>query len=494
MKKRDVLFAFLFVITAAACRQSAPDAGLSDSEHIAAFPEPVAYDLKVDIDYETGMISGDCALTLRNGGEQPVPVIPLNLYRLMEVSSVTDQAGSSLAFIQNVRIFEDWKELQVNHIRVRIDPPLPPAKETTLRIRYGGLLLGYSEAMRYVKDRVSPELTLIRSDSYAFPQVGIPSWKINRALGLKDFGYRVSLTVPSSLVVANGGELVSKEENHGRTTWIYKDRVPSWRIDLAISKYEILEAQEGRIKIFAFPEDAEGAQALLHSLTSTLELYTRWFGPLKVFPGLTVIEVPAGYGSQADVAAIIQEAGAFKDGAARYTFYHELSHLWNVEGTDPAPPRFESEGMAMFLQHLVQEKLEGREGAVANAVGESLAKMAKNFGEHPGWRKVPMIEYGEKQLTDLSYRMGQILFFLLYEIMGEEALLDAAGSFYREYSDTGATSRQFVDHFKKRSKVNLDRLFEEWVFTAAAADLITTGTSLDELVRRYKPAREFEPE
>jgi hypothetical protein len=412
----------------------------------------------------------------------------------MEVLSVTDQEGSNLEFIQNVRIFEDWKELQVNHIRVRVDPPLPPAKEATLRIRYGGPLLGYSEAMRYVKDCVSPELTLIRSDSYAFPQVGVPSWKTNRARGLKDFGYSVSLTVPSSLVVANGGELVSKEENRGRTTWIYNDRTPSWRIDLAISNYEILEAQEGRLRIFAFPEDVKGARELLDSLTSTVELYTRWFGPLKVFPGLTVIEVPAGYGSQTDVAAIIQEAGAFKDRAARYTFYHELSHLWNVEGMDPAPPRFESEGMAMFLQHLVQEKLEGKGGAVESAVRDSLARMAKNFAEHPDWRGIPMIQYGEKQLTDLSYRMGQILFFLLYETIGEEALLEAAGSFYREYSETGATARQFVEHFKKRSKINLDRLFEEWVFTATAAGLIATGTSLDELVRRYGPAREYEPE
>jgi hypothetical protein len=485
MKKRDLLLACLLVYSATACQRSAPEAGLSASEQIAAFPEPVAYDLKIDINYDTGLISGDCALTVRNSGEQPIPVIPLNLYRLMEVLSVTDREGSSLEFIQNVRIFEDWKELQVNHIRVRIDPPLPPAEEAILRIRYGGLLLGYSEAMRYVKDHVSPELTLIRSDSYAFPQIGVPSWKTNRALGLKDFGYRVSLTVPSSLAVASVGELVSKEENQGRTTWVYKHKIPSWRIDLAVANYEILDAQDGRLRIFAFPEDVEGAEELLHSLTRTLELYAGWFGPLKAFPGLTVIEVPAGYGSQADVAAIIQEAGAFKDRAARYTFYHELSHLWNVEGTDPAPPRFESEGMAMFLQHLVQEKLEGKEGAVENAVRESLARMAKNFGEHPDRRKIPMIEYGEKQLTDLSYRMGQILFFLLFEIMGEEALLEAAGSFYREYSETGATARQFVEHFKRRSKVNLDRLFEEWVFTAAAADLITAGTSLDELVRRY---------
>jgi hypothetical protein len=489
MKRRQAVSACLFILlslVASSCRPSAPSGGLSPADEIAAFPAPVSYDLTLDIEYDTGMISGDCMFTLKNEGDQPVPVVPLNLYRLMEVSSVTDDEGTDLEFTQNARIFEDWRELQVNHIRVRIDPPLPPGGEKTLRIRYGGLLLGYTEAMRYVKDHVSPELTMIRTDSFVYPEIGVPSWETNRSQGLKDFGYTVSLTVPSSLVVANAGELVSKNERDGRTTWVYKDRVPSWRIDLAVSKYETIEAEEGRLRIFSFPEDVDGARELLDSLTGTMDLYTRWFGPLKVFPGLTVIEVPAGYGSQADVAAVIQEADAFKDPSGRYTFYHELSHLWNVKGTDRMPPRFESEGLAMFLQHFVQEKLEGKTGAVAEAVDTSLARMAKYFGEHPDHKTVPMIEYGDKQLTDLSYRMGQILFFLLYEVLGEEAFLETAGSFYREYYDTGATARQFVDHVKKQSAVDLDTLFEEWVFTAKAADLLTSGTSRAELVRRYR--------
>ena len=94
---------------------------------------------------------------------------------------------------------------------------------------------------------------------------------------------------------------------------------------------------------FAFPEDAQGGRDLLGSLTAALALYSQWFGPLADFRGLTVIEVPNGFGSQADAAAIVQEAGAFKDRAGRDTFYHELSHLWDVPANDPLPCRFESE-------------------------------------------------------------------------------------------------------------------------------------------------------
>jgi len=450
-------------------------------------PEPVSYDLKIDADYGSGTIAGDCALLVRNAADIPIPVVPLNLYRLMVVASVTDASGTALEFTQDVRIFEDWKELQVNHIRVGLEPPLAPGKETLLRIRYAGPLLGYAEAMRYVKDHVGRDLTLIRTDSLAYPQIGVPSWKTNRAAGLKDFDFTVSLTVPSPLLVANAGDLVAKEENDGRTTYVYKSRVPSWRIDLAVADYTVIEGEAGRFRIFAFPDDVAGARELLGSLTATLELYTRWFGSLRTFPGLTVIEVPAGYGSQADVAAVIQEAGAFKDPAGRYNFYHELSHLWNVPAMDPLPPRFESEGLAMFLQHLVQEKLEGKARAVDEAAAASLIRLAGIFREHPDWKSTPMIDYGVKDLTDLSYRMGQLLFYFLYKVMGEEALLETAGSFYRDYYETGATARQFIEYVGKRARVgSLDKVFEEWVFTPKAVELIASGASLEEIVRRYR--------
>jgi len=462
--------------------------GPSFTEKIAVYPEPATYDLAIDVDYDSGSLSAVCKLAVKNSGAGPVTIVPLNLYRLMEVASVTDGGGKPLEFGQRVSIFEDWREFQVNHVRVKMDPPLAPGASATLVIRYGGPLLGYAEAMRYVKDRVDKDMTLIRSDSLAIPEIGVPSWRENRARGLKNYVYRVSVTVPASLVVANGGRLVSRTEANGKATYTYESKVPSWRIDLAISNYETLVGADGGLKIFALSADREGAKALLARLTDVLGLYGRWFGPLKSFHGLTVIEIPAGCGSQADAAAVIQEADAFKDPSKRYTFYHELAHLWGVEAKDPLPCRFESEGLAMLLQHLVEEELDGKAGAAENAVSRSLARLSKNFAEHPAWQAVPMIAYGEKDLTDLSYRMGQVFFYLLRESLGEKAFLDAVGGFYQEYAATGATTRQFVEYIKKRSDVSLDRLFDEWVFTAKAAELVASGTPLAAIVERYRSA------
>jgi hypothetical protein len=486
MKHVSGVLIILVLAVSFACNFSNP---VSESDlfgEVKTFPEALNYNLEIDMDFDQASLKAECVMTVKNPGDEPLRIIPLNMYRLLTVSSITDSRGKHLAFGQRTLIYDDWKEFQVNHVRVAIDPPLAPGKTEELRILYDGPFLGYSEAMRYVKDHVNREFTLLRTDSMVFPRIGIPSWETNRGLGLGSSTYRAAVTVPAPLIVANGGDLVSKETEGEETTYVYQSRVPSWRIDLAAAVYETLEDSEGRFRLFFFPDDGAGARALLERLIDTMDLYTKWLGPLKVFKGLTVIEVPDGYGSQADIAAIIQEASAFKDPANYYTFYHELSHLWNVEGKDPMPPRFESEGLAMFLQHLVQERLEGRTDAAKNAAKESLVRMAKHFTENPERKSVPMIDYGNEQLTDLSYRMGQIFFYLLYAILGEETFLESAGGFYQTYFETGAEAREFIDYFKTRSPVDLDELFEEWIFSATAAELIISKIPLDELLKRYR--------
>ena len=69
--------------------------------------------------------------------------------------------------------------------------------------------------------------------------------------------------------------------------------------------------------------------------------------------------------------------------------------------------------------------------------------------------------------------------------MGEAKFLEEVGGFYQAHIDGGATAQQFVDHFKSRSPVNLDRVFEEWVFTPKAAELLREGITLPDLLARY---------
>ncbi len=475
-----LMVAFILMIPWISCKSS------QNPTETEIFPDTLKYVLNIDVDYEQEKIFSECELTIQNPSDESMHTIPIILYRLFDVTSITDAEGKNLSYSQDIVKFSDWEQLQVNHIRVKLSPPLHSAEEQTFVIRYEGHLLGYSEVMRYVKDHINKDYTVLREDCRAFPEVGYPSWETNRSKVLQSFDYTASITVPDSLVVANGGELIAKTESDSKITYTYQSLEPSWRMDFAIADYRILEDNNNKFRIFYFPEDKEGSQHLLDSLEKAMELYTDWFGPLKIFNGLTVIEIPEGYGSQTDVTAILQQESSFKNIDSHYGFYHELSHLWNVKSRDKLPPRFESEGLAMFLQHLVQEKLEDKPSATQTAVNKMRERLRNDFAQHPDWKDVPMIDFGKEDMTDLSYRKGQIFFYILYELMGEDLFLEAMGSFYQKFYDTGATAQQFVDHVKDLSSLNLELLFEEWIFGARSSELIMSERSIPDIADRYK--------
>ena len=447
----------------------------------------VDYRLDLNIDYENEKIFSDCQLTVLNPSGQPINQIPLILYRLIKVKSVKDEKGANLSFTQQIVAYEDWEKLQVNHIEVFLKNPLQQRDKKTIKIQYEGYLLGYSEVgMKYVKDHVDKKFTIIRPDCWAYPRVGYPSWKVNRSAGLQSFNYLINVTVPNSLAVANGGKLVQKISKNRSVTYSYQNIKPAWRIDIAIAKYGVLEDKPNRLKIFHFHDDAENAMVVLDAMKKTMELYTDWFGPLKDYQGFSIIEIPGGFGSQADVTCIIQTESAFKKRNRLYELYHEISHLWNVKAVDPLPSRFESEGLAMFLQYLVQKKLEDKKGALEKGVEWASENFRRKCQNDPKCKDVPIIDYGEEMLTDLSYSKGMIFFYILYRLVGEENFIGIISTFYQEYNETGATSEDFIKHTNEVSNVDLTKLFQEWIYGSKSSEYIINEVPIEEIIRNYK--------
>lgn len=443
--------------------------------------KPLQYDLKIQIDFKQQRLNGNCLLTVQNVGEEAQREIPLELYRLMKVSAVTDRAGNPLVFQQRVQSYEDWEQLQVNYITAQLPEALPPGDSTSILIRYDGLLLGYTETgMRYVQDRIDPEFTIIRPDCRAYPMIGVPSWKTNRAAGLPEFDYRVQITVPETLVVANGGRLTVKSQNTDRVTWQFENIKPAWRIDLAIADYGVLNT--GKNRIYYFREDSLAAQNIAGSMNKTLNLYKEWFGPLNNYQGFSMIEIPDGWGSQTDKTAIIQAAAAFKDPHRMYELYHEISHLWQAPETEKYPVRW-NEGLSMFLQYLTVEKLE-HHPAQRQAVEKVITKLHKQFTQKPRLANIPFIEYGKQSLTGLSYSYGMLVFYKLYLEAGEAALLKTVGEYYQSHADQGASLNQFLRELNSNSKVDLTPVYTNWIFSSNVAEAIASGSVYDELFPR----------
>jgi hypothetical protein len=253
-------------------------------------------------------------------------------------------------------------------------------------------------------------------------------------------------------------------------------------MDFVIAKYT--ELSSGSIRVYHLAGDESGAAGVARAAGEALDLFTRWFGPLRESTVLTFIEIPDGWGSQADVTTIIQSAAAFKDPQQHREVYHEISHLWNVSPTDRPSPRW-NEGQASFLEYLVTQEVTGKPLVDARA-NQLIDWLRGSLPTHAAWRKVPLVDYGRAGLTDLSYSVGAVYFDLLYRLAGRETFNQIIGGFARDFGTRGGSTKDLVDVVRKTAKMDLSQLHNDWIFTTAWADRVEHSATIQELEAYYR--------
>jgi len=160
--------------------------------------------------------------------------------------------------------------MQANCLAVSLKKPIAPGGTSVLNIRYEGFLFGYAETgMLYVKDRIDEKFTIIRMDCLAYPTIGYPSWKVNQEAGQDSFSYRLAVSVPEPLVAVNGGRAIGSDRGEGWIRYRFENIRPAWRIDIAIADYGLLQKPEGKLKVFHFAEDLEGARRILETMSKS---------------------------------------------------------------------------------------------------------------------------------------------------------------------------------------------------------------------------------
>lgn len=445
--------------------------------------QPTRYELDLGVDFKEGRIAGSARITLKNSGASPVREASFLLYRLMTVTKVQDAKGEAIPFRQVVVAFQDEPKRQTNQVLVPIAPPLQPGKSAIVKIDYGGYLAGYVETgSLYIKDRVDEAFTIIRQDADAYPTVRVPSYAANRAAGLPDFDYLARITVPESHVVANGGTLAERTVHDGRATYVYRNIKPAWRMDFAIARFGTLEGPG--LRVFHLPEDREGAKRVIGAAGASMALYKEWFGPLRDSPEFTVIEIPDGWGSQADVTSILQAAAAFRDPARLHEVYHEISHLWNVPSLDRPYCRW-NEGLASFLEDLTQERLD--KTPLLDKRAERMADwLVGRAGEEPRLKSVPMIDYGKEEMTGYSYSAGALMFYALHRLVGQDSFDAIVGGYYQKYQATGASTEQFVSHAQAAAGRDLAPFFNDWLYSTRWYEILASGVKVQDLADRYR--------
>lgn len=416
------------------------------------------YQLDILVDYEEKTLISSCKLTIRNNSGKSISSIPFIIYRLLNILSVKNSENTSLTFEQRVTSFEDWAPYQVNAFSVNLNKSLADGDSTILSIDYKGHLLGYAETgLKYVKDQINKEFTIIRPDCLAYPIIGEPKFSTLKSTLNESFSYTTSVKVPTPLIVVNGGKLIYKEINDDYSTFVHTSHNRTWRIDIAISNY--LTQTDGQIHTHFFEKDSiEGLKVHKHILNA-MNLFSKKWGTLTGEREFSLIEIPEGYGSQASENYILQTAAAFRNPEQLMEVYHEISHLWNVKPNGQYPPRL-NEGLATFMQYLMAEKIEG-----ALLVDDASERIYSNIKNNNEYGDVALADYGKYDMTMRSYNVGFLFFHILYEVVGEKLFDSIISSFYMEYNQSGANTEQFMQQIKKVSKMDLDTFLNDWIYT-----------------------------
>jgi hypothetical protein len=450
-----------------------------------ALPQLTRMALAVEPDYDSERLSGTATLTLRNTADTPITRVPLLLHRLMRVNAVRTEDGRELTHRQQIMSYEDWETFQANVIQVDLARPLPAGESTQVAVDFGGHLVGYTETgMLYVRDHISRDFTILRSDALAFPVVGVPSVQANRAAPFALFEFEASVTVPEDLVVATGGEEIGRTMSDGFVTWRYRSRAPAPYLIVTIAPYQV--ASEDGLRIFHFPEDSVGARAMLEASRRAAERYQEIFGPLDRELALTIMEIPDGWGSQASLTGgIIQVAGAFRDSDRTQELYHEMSHLWNAVDLDTPSPRW-NEGLATFLQGRLARDIDGWEGEPA-ALERTAERLLERCGSGEPCGHVPLRDFGIEQMTDYSYSVGRLMFAALYESLGEEAFDGALRTHYQASKTRGTRTDDMVKAFVDEGGPVALRIFDDWLESAAWLNLLREAGSVRVMLEDYQP-------
>lgn len=440
-------------------------------------------ELAIGVDYERQAIDGSATLYLRNAGTSDALTVPLLLNRLMSVSAVRNQRGSAVPFEQDVVVFRDDSLLQVNAIVVSLAEPLRGGDSLVLVVSYAGRLTGYTETgSLYIRDHVDRDFTIIREDALAFPTLGTIMWSTNRTIVREPFAFTADISVPSSLVVATGGEQVGVQTRDTTTTYSYRSSGPVPFLNIAIAPYKVL--QDRGLRIFYFPQDSAGATVIARAARGAVARYAEWYGSLDQQPQLTVIEIPEDWGSQASATGgIIQTADAFRDPGMLYQLYHELSHFWNVADLDRPSPRW-NEGLASFLQWRMAEELDGWNDW-DSWLSRTEASLKSRCGSNPRCPATPFSKYGEAGLTDMSYPVGAATFWLLYQALGAARFDRTYRDFLERHGKSGATSQDFVRTFGGASPVS-ERILSDWFVTARWYTRLASGEGLKEMLAGYR--------
>ena len=324
-------------------------------ENAEKLPEISYYDFYFNVEPEKGKFSAQGTISVENKTGKSFSILPILLYHQLKVKNIKDEHNENLDFKQQVVSLIDEQGFYVNYILINLENDLNEDSRLDLYIEYEGSINGYSHIMGYVKDKIEKDFSIIRPDCISYPIISEPSYDYIIRSSENIFNYDLFIEVPKDYVAACGGILKNILNKNDRNIFNYISELPTWRFDIGVAKYSIVEDEKMNLRIFVFNEHKDYAERVVKKEVEKIyDYFTKAFGDYCTNNYYSIIETKESYGSQAGDNYIIMEEHGFIGRTRDIThLYHEIGHGWNAKAKyDVKRTRFFDEAFASYFEAL----------------------------------------------------------------------------------------------------------------------------------------------
>jgi hypothetical protein len=113
-------------------------------------------------------------------------------------------------------------------------------------------------------------------------------------------------------------------------------------------------------------------------------------------------------------------------------------------------------------------------------------RFLKACRENPKAAVTPIIDFGETDLTDLSYSKGMLFFYILDRVAGREKLLRALAECHRRFAASGATTGEYVGRLKALLGQGIEPVLQDWIYGAGSSKLLESSLTLEQIAAGYR--------
>ncbi|MDR2570257.1 MAG: hypothetical protein LBD23_08165 [Oscillospiraceae bacterium] len=339
---------------------------------------------------------------------------------------------------------------------------LPDFQEYVL-IEYIGILNATTEIAPYVRERITPDFTLLRWETFFHPLFSNADSLENLINDLERlYNMHITINIPQGYLAAFAHNLVIENVFSDNISFTATGALQYNQIAIAIAKYHFIEKETGYFYFFENPDIESVLSDIELTMNHTLEFMTRHFGKVEFNHKLCVIEIMDGLGNFviSETGTVFTQSSSFSTIREMEQFVHEFIHIgWNpkIDNYMVQRSRFFDEAFTSYFTYRVMEDLLGEdEGALH----------LQSFRNTRGLPLIAIKDFGVYEYGDLSYTIGALFLYELSKFIGIDHFDAITTEFLETYKNTPVDFDLFHDFYVNRvSEPGVSALFDKWIFT-----------------------------